>query len=462
MITNNYYYFLEDICEININDYILLYSIIKIQKPENLFIYHNNILKGKFKDNLINSELWIEFNVNIKFIYLKKINFEKILIEYLNEYGGIYIKKKIFIIRDLSSFLKHKYIKLEDILIGISKNNKIENLSIINNLEETFIINNNLIYNINDDYIYKKIIFDYNFSEYFNIIYNFYMIDLTYINENTKDIKIINNYLLDSKITIFNLIIYYILGYYYYFDDKLLNNINEFLINKINKVNKVYYINLERNADRNNNMIEILNNFNIEYKKIEGLDGRKINNIKDDYFCNSKNINYNSNAEYAVLYSHLSTIKQAMDKEGDYFLIFEDDCCLDFCKYWNESLDKIIEDAPDDWEIIMLGYFTLNLNFESKYRLWNNDWSALSYIIKKSSIVKINEYIINNKFKLFEDVNVADNYLFRIFKTYLYKYPLFTITNNNKSTFHNDHDQYQKIYKNINYLILNEIFDKYL
>ena len=50
---------------------------------------------------------------------------------------------------------------------------------------------------------------------------------------------------------------------------------------------------------------------------------------------------------------------------------------------------------------------------------------------------------------------------FRLFKTYVYKYAYFTIPNNNKSTFHNDHDNYQKIYKNMNYLILNDIFDKY-
>ena len=67
----------------------------------------------------------------------------------------------------------------------------------------------------------------------------------------------------------------------------------------------------------------------------------------------------------------------------------------------------------------------------------------------------------NNKFNLYDDVNVADNYIFRLFKTYVYKYAYFTISNNNKSTFHNHHDNYQKIYKNMNYLILNDVFQKY-
>ena len=43
----------------------------------------------------------------------------------------------------------------------------------------------------------------------------------------------------------------------------------------------------------------------------------------------------------------------------------------------------------------------------------------------------------------------------------VYKYPLFTFNNNNTSTFHKDHDLYQKIYKNLNLLILNDIINKY-
>ena len=71
--------------------------------------------------------------------------------------------------------------------------------------------------------------------------------------------------------------------------------------------------------------------------------------------------------------------------------------------YWKKSIKEIINEAPSDWEIIMLNYFTLDPKFETDYRLWNNEWSALSYIIKKSSIKKI-ETIINpenNKYNLF-------------------------------------------------------------
>ena len=65
------------------------------------------------------------------------------------------------------------------------------------------------------------------------------------------------------------------------------------------------------------------------------------------------------------------------------------------------------------------------------------------------------KYIYNNN-----DLMVADNYLFFKFNTYVYKYPYFTFPDNNDSTFHDDHLEYHKIYKNCNYLILENYIDK--
>lgn len=451
MINNNFYYYLKDNLYINFLDYIFIYSIITIQNPKYLFIYHDNQLNGNYYNKLTNSKLWNIFGVTIFFKKINK-NFNDIFINDFNTNGGIFIGSRIFMIRSIKNFLNYDIIKINNILVGT--NYKYEEIT--NNEKKIYNIKDNLIYSIENEEIFKNIIYDYNFSNYFNIIYNFHIlkIDIEY------DV-IINEYLLESKITIFNLIIYYILGYYYYFIDK--KTIIESNNNIINTIDKIFYINLKKNIIRNENMIEIFEYLKINYNKFEGLDGSINDNLKDKFFYSTiDNYNSNSNSEYAVLYSHLSLIKKLENEEGEYFIIFEDDLCLDFNKYWKISLEEIIKQAPDDWEILMLGYFTLDLNFESNFRAWNNDWSALSYIIKKSSINKINNYIKNNKFKLFKDINVADNYIFRIFKTYLYKYPLFTISNNNKSTFHNDHDNYQKIYKNINYLILNDIFSDYI
>lgn len=451
MVENNYYYFLYN--NINLFNYIFFYSIITIQNPINLFIYTDIDLEGKYYEKLKNDKLWNKYKTNILF---KKANnnFEELLFHDLNEYGGIYLKKQTIFLKNMKCFLIHDFIKLENKLYGLKKYNNIKTFDELNNLEYFFNLNENTYYQINNSEQYNQIIYDYNFNLYFNIIYNHYMIYL-----NVEYNNLIYDNLINSYITLYNLLIYYVLGYNYYFDEDItiFNNFD-----KINEIGKIYYINLKNSKLRNNSMINILNNINIKYERFDALDGKKIMNVKDNYFEEKKLDNLNTNSEYAVLYSHLSLIDKIKHEDNDYILILEDDLCLDFQKYWNKSLKEIIENAPSDWEIIMLGYFTLDLKFNENYRPWKNDWSALSYIIKKSSINKLSNFKINDKFKLFEDINVADNYIFRLFKTYVYKYPLFTINNNNKSTFHNDHDHYQKIYKNINLLILNNIIEKYI
>ena len=449
MIQNNYFYIIDD--NINVNEFILFYSIIKIQKADNLFLFHKNKLDNVFFKNLKDHQLWSEFNTNINFIKIEENN-ESNIFQYINNYGGIYLMKCIYILRKIEKFLIYDYVKLDNIFIGLKKNSNIFNFNDFNNIEYTFEISNTLLINYENT---NKIIFDYNFNEYFEIIYNKYFINI--IDENYK--LIIDN-LLNSKITTINLIIYYILGYDKYFNKV---NINKNNFSKINIIDKIYYINMELSKSRNNNTINTLNNFHIKHERYNAIDGINNKNIKQIYFENKNIKTYNTNEEYAVLASHLSLINKLRYEKGNYYLIFEDDLSLDFIEYWDEDLEKIINNAPKDAEIIMLAYFTLNHKFEkdNNYRKWNNDWSALSYIIKKSCINKLDDYIIDNKFKLYDDINVADNYIFRLFNTYLYKYPLFTFMNNNSSTFHKDHDLYQKIYKNLNLIILNDIINKY-
>ena len=449
MIQNNYFYKIKN--NININEFILFYSIIKIQKAYNLFLFYKNNLNNIFYKNLINDNLWNGYNTNIHFIKSEE-NIESDIFEYINNYGGIYLMECIYLTRKMDKFTIYDYIKLDNIFIGFKKDSNIYNFDDFNNIKHIFKISDTLLINYKNT---NKIIFDYNFNEYFDIIYNKYFINI--IDENYN---LIQDNLLNSKITTINLIIYYILGYDKYFKNV---NINENNFSKINKIDKIFYINMESSKIRNNNTTNILNNFNIEYERYNAVDGINNENIKQIYFENNKIESLNTNEEYAVLASHLSLINKLKYEKGDYFLIFEDDLSLDFIQYWDNDLEEIINNSPKDAEIIMIAYFTLNHKFEkdNNYRKWNNDWSALSYIIKKSCINKLDNHKINNKFKLYDDINVADNYIFRLFNTYLYKYPLFTFNNNNTSTFHKDHDLYQKIYKNLNLLILNDIINKY-
>ena len=171
MIENNYYYFLENKNIINLFEYVLFYSIIKIQKAENLFLYHNEELDGKFYNNLKNNKLWLNFNTKIYFIKIENNNFYKKLFYDMNIYGGIYLMKLMFITKNIQNYLFHKYIKYDNKLYGIASQSNINNFDDFKNLN-VFNLNEKLFYKLDNSDIYSKIVYDYNFSSYFNIIYN--------------------------------------------------------------------------------------------------------------------------------------------------------------------------------------------------------------------------------------------------------------------------------------------------
>lgn len=151
-------------------------------------------------------------------------------------------------------------------------------------------------------------------------------------------------------------------------------------------------------------------------------------------------------------------------------LICEDDLSLDFSKYWCNDIKTVIDSAPADWDIIMLGYFSLNLNRHELFTNWANEWSAIAYLVRYEKLASKIESLkstidskTNRKWKCTEhDLMVSDNYIFCKFNTYVYKYPYFTFPNDNDSTFHEDHLNYHRIYKQSNYITLEGLYDMYV
>ena len=325
-INNNYFYCILNQKYISFLNYLLLLSIIQIQKPNQLFIYHNESFLTNEASNyylkLIHPTLLTSFKTQIIFKKIKLNELKETLKFDLKENGGIYLKKHCFILKNLENFLIHDYIKSDDILVGTKKivqtnaqTNAQTNFNLIMeldfniNLKEEdsyFNINTSLIFDLKNNRVNVfKLINDYNFESYFNIIYNHYFIKFDNSIYN-KENELINNFN-KNEITILNLIIYYLLGYTYYFeqskihDKNQLNQLNQ--LSKINGINKIYYINLKRNKLRNENMIHILNNFNILYEKYEGIDGKNFEdssltqNLKLIYFNDKQTINNNTNSE---------------------------------------------------------------------------------------------------------------------------------------------------------------------
>jgi hypothetical protein len=154
-----------------------------------------------------------------------------------------------------------------------------------------------------------------------------------------------------------------------------------------------------------NIMNKILNNFDPIHLRYSAIDGGKEDDICHKYFYSENNIYPpNSNKEYAILLSHLNCIEKfcyIKHKEYNIGLICEDDLSLDFMKYWDKDISEIISGAPDDWEIIMLGYFYIDLDIPETYNRWNNQWSAIAYLVngtvekKIKSMKKDNKWIIH-------------------------------------------------------------------
>jgi GR25 family glycosyltransferase involved in LPS biosynthesis len=223
-------------------------------------------------------------------------------------------------------------------------------------------------------------------------------------------------------------------------------NIDINLNNKINEyfdmIDIIYWINLDRSNNRRKNMEYNLKHFTTPNKRIVATDAKL---LKDDQLY-QKFINYGkfnrTKTEYACLHSHLKTIDEFSNSPYSIALICEDDLSLEYVKFWDKKISEIINNAPKDWDIIMLNYVTAQ-KITELYTYNNNGKisSCVSYIINKNSAKKlINSIKKDNKYILYKNIfHTADDYIYSLLKTYVYKYPYFTYPDINDSTIEESH-----------------------
>uniref|UniRef100_A0A6C0JL67 Glycosyl transferase family 25 domain-containing protein n=1 Tax=viral metagenome TaxID=1070528 RepID=A0A6C0JL67_9ZZZZ len=230
--------------------------------------------------------------------------------------------------------------------------------------------------------------------------------------------------------------------------------------NYLDGIDIIYWINLDRATDRKINMTTMLNDpvfTDVPNKRISATDGTK----KPDDLHNKVDVKNTSAsvAEYATLISHLDAIKEFSKSEYNIALIFEDDVTLDYKKYWKKTLKQIIDNAPNDWEIIMVGYNYGNLTPPTELGDWKHTdneyinehaWGAYSYIINKKAAKKLMKMCHKqNYYELNERVHPSsDVYIYNELLTYVYKYPMFTYRSDNDSYIHSNdlegHDKYKE------------------
>ena len=237
---------------------------------------------------------------------------------------------------------------------------------------------------------------------------------------------------------------------------------NYIVKNKINYINHIVWINLNKSVERKLNMENILKNIEIKNTRIEAIDG----NFFDKTKYKLKYKRDMSNKEIAVCLSHIKAISYLKNIEGEYFLICEDDISFENLIYFkNITLKNIIKNAPT-FDILML-HKTINFEVNDEYSSWEyyfkhgldyTVFGAVSYIISRSGINKIcsqidflsdNKIILNNPDC---ELDLSDIFLYLNTNTFIYKYNFIDICETT-STIHNNHEEYQykckEIQKNI-------------
>ena len=216
-----------------------------------------------------------------------------------------------------------------------------------------------------------------------------------------------------------------------------LNNLN-IDYNKINFIDGIVWINLDKDIERNKHMNEILANINIKNYKIIGLDAD--NNELLDMFTN---VNYErklNNYEIANTLSHIKAINYLENIKGDYFLICEDNISFNNIILIDKDLKTIISECPKFDILILNKIYSLNttstyVKWDNYYKPLNNDYigSSAAYIISREGINKLIKFAkyVDSYFKLDKknNLDISDIYIYKYLDTYVYKYNFITTKN---------------------------------
>ena len=196
---------------------------------------------------------------------------------------------------------------------------------------------------------------------------------------------------------------------------------------KINGINYINYINLDRSQDRNNHMKWWLSKVNIKFSRVSGIDGRESNIRK---LVNDNNL---SNHEIGCCLSHIKAISELKDKEGSYFAVLEDDVLFKNVMLMDDDIKSIINKAPKNFDILIMSkvyHYEINTLFSEWINYYNKNpletpSGARFYIITKKAVHKFINTVAchnNNQFSFFKDIEVSDRFIYKYMNTYVYKY----------------------------------------
>jgi len=159
--------------------------------------------------------------------------------------------------------------------------------------------------------------------------------------------------------------------------------------------NEIVVINLERSIERKQMVEEQLKKFNIPYHFFPAFDGKLITNaslksltrrpMKAFSFGQSKRARFSEGALCCAI-SHSAVVKYAQMMDLNGILVLEDDVILspDF-----ENRLKLLEEVPDDAQVIYLGAIAYEQKLSKKYQVSEHVWD-----VQKMGFYGMHAYII--------------------------------------------------------------------
>jgi GR25 family glycosyltransferase involved in LPS biosynthesis/predicted O-methyltransferase YrrM len=200
--------------------------------------------------------------------------------------------------------------------------------------------------------------------------------------------------------------------------------LNENTESGLNSIDKIYYINLSKREDRRKHFLNQVKTNNIPEEKIVRFEA--INGVEYNFSQNELSLFQKANYLYMPTklqimgnqLSHLKIFQEMIERKYKYIIVCQDD--IVFKSGFNEYIDKIVQDLPEDAEIIHFGFHKyavrdvfLPWDLNNKNKIYDDE---LSYKNINSNICKLRPdfnalYHSNNSTGYILTLNGAKNYV---------------------------------------------------
>ena len=159
---------------------------------------------------------------------------------------------------------------------------------------------------------------------------------------------------------------------------------------------KVYCLNLLERTDRRENIEKRFKNLGIEVEFVEG--------VKHGWMKGFSNFDFIPSNAISVTIDHYNVIKKAQLKNYNNIFIFEDDTT--FIKDFNDLIERYLENAPENWNLLYLYLRTEGLYIPKKVNdYWVKAQGACvsAYGINKN-FYKVFLYEMDQRFGVIDEV----------------------------------------------------------